>query len=140
VIGAAHAGWRGALGGVLQNTINAMIALGAQRPSICAAIGPCIRQQSYQVGEDVREAFTSIHPEAQQHFAPDIDIEGRFRFDLGGFVGNTLRDAGLSHVEDTELDTYADELRFFSYRRTTHRNEPDYGRSLSAITLSPRAK
>jgi len=136
IIGAAHAGWRGALGGVLQNTVEAMVALGANRTTVRAVVGPCIHQSSYQVGYDVRDAFTSAKPGADQFFAPDASEANKYRFDLAGFVHAALAEAGLTKTDDIGLDTYADTQRFFSYRRTTHNHEPDYGRSLSAIALT----
>jgi YfiH family protein len=136
VVGAAHAGWRGALCGVLANTVAAMEALGAARGSIVAAVGPCIRQASYQVGDDLRTAFVDADPANDRFFAPDAEDAARWRFDLAGAVRARLADAGVGTIEDLDIDTYADADRYFSYRRSTHRKEPDYGRSLSAIVLT----
>lgn len=139
VIGAAHAGWRGAVGGVLANTVTAMEALGARRVAIRAAVGPCIRQASYQVGDDLRETFLASNAETARHFAPDPCEAGKWRFDLAGFVCACLDIAGVGTVDDVGLDTYPDEDHFFSYRRATHRGEADYGRSLAAIALTSDA-
>jgi YfiH family protein len=133
VIGAAHAGWRGALGGVLEAALAGMERLGAKRDRVCAAIGPTIRQPSYEVGAEVREAFVSANPSAARFFAAGQG--GRWQFDLPGVVAARLAAAGVEQVEDLGLDTYADEARFFSYRRMTHRGEADYGRHLHAIVL-----
>lgn len=133
VIGAAHAGWRGAVGGVLTNTVDAMVGLGGAKERIIAVVGPCIAQASYEVGAGHRDAF-----EAQDHvfFAPGADAD-HWQFDLRGFIAARLVAAGVTAVRHVDYDSYADPDRFFSYRRTTHRNEPDYGRNLSAIHLRP---
>jgi copper oxidase (laccase) domain-containing protein len=135
VIGAAHAGWRGALTGILEAVIGAMEALGARRESIAAAVGPCIAQPSYEVGAEFRQAFTEAAAENAGYFVPS-DRAAHFRFDLEGYVGDRLRAAGLGEVELLALDTYAGGDDFFSYRRTTHRGEADYGRQVSAIALT----
>jgi hypothetical protein len=134
VIGAAHAGWRGALGGVLEATLAAMERLGAARSRIVAAAGPMIRQASYEVGPDLVEQFLAADAGHARHFVPGRP--GRSMFDLAGFVAERLRHAGVGAVEDLGLCTYADPERFFSYRRTTHRGEPDYGRHVNAIALT----
>jgi YfiH family protein len=134
VIGAAHAGWRGAVTGVVENTVRAMEALGADRTRIAASVGPCISQDSYQVGAEFPAPFLARDPANARFFAPDAE-PGRHRFDLRGFVLQCLADAGLGQVDVVARDTYADNELFFSYRRTCHRSEEDYGRGLSAIAL-----
>lgn len=131
VIGAAHAGWRGAHGGVCENTIETMEALGARRERIAAAIGPTIAQASYEVGADFPAAFSE---EDARFFAPGRD--GRFQFDLPAYIAARLLRAGVGRVEDLALDTYADEARFYSYRRSTHRGEANYGRQISLIGMA----
>lgn len=134
VIGAAHAGWRGAKGGVLEATVKAMVARGARVERIQAAIGPCIRQASYEVGPDFRAAFVADTPAADRFFAPAAR-SGHFRFDLAGFVARRLAAIGVGDIEITPHDTFADEGSFFSYRRVTLNGGGDYGRLLSAIVL-----
>lgn len=131
VVGAAHAGWRGALGGILQSTVQAMTALGAQPGNIHAVIGPAIRQPNYEVGPDLVAAFG---PENQRFFAPGTR-EDHPMFDLTGYVAARLKALDVGHVQDLGLCTYADEARFYSYRRMTHRGEPDYGRHIHVIGL-----
>lgn len=135
VIGAAHAGWRGALTGVIEATVAAMERLGAARGQIRAAIGPMIRQSSYEVGPDLVARFRAEDAASSRFFAP-AKREGHAMFDLAGYIAGRLKRAGLTEVEDLGLCTYADPERFFSYRRTTHRAEADYGRHVSAIALS----
>jgi polyphenol oxidase len=135
VIGAAHAGWRGALGGVVEATVEAMERLGAARSQIRAAIGPMIRQSNYEVGSDLIARFAAEDRASSRFFAP-ASRNGHALFDLGGYVAERLARAGVTHVEDLGLCTYADPDRFFSYRRTTHRAEPDYGRHVNAIALT----
>ncbi len=135
IIGAAHAGWKGALGGILGSTVHAMEKLGARRGSITAALGPCLRKQSYEVGEEFVAAFESADPGNVRFFVPGAS-EGKSMFDLGGYIVSRLLELDLARVEDLGLDTYADETRFFSYRRATHRKEPDYGRLIAAIALA----
>jgi YfiH family protein len=130
VIGAAHAGWRGAHGGVLENTVAAMEKLGAQRTRIVAAIGPAIAQISYEVDAKFRDNFG---PDDESFFAPGRP--GHWQFDLEAYAASRLRAAGIGRIEPLGLDTYADETRFFSYRRATHRGEPSYGRQFSLIGL-----
>lgn len=132
VIGAAHAGWKGARYGVLENTIRAMEALGATRSTIAAVVGPCIAQQSYEVGSEFIVQF--LTDDQQRFFAPSAK-PGHFMFDLTGYVLETLRRANIHNTAAIGVDTYANEAQFFSYRRTTHRKEPDYGRQISAIHL-----
>jgi YfiH family protein len=133
VIGAAHAGWRGALAGVTDSAIAAMEDLGAQRERIAAAVGPCIGQSSYEVDEAFRARFLALDPANERYFV--AGPAGRPHFDLAAFVVARLAAAGIGSVEALGLDTYADAERFFSYRRATHRGEADYGRQLSAIAL-----
>ncbi|MFG6563093.1 peptidoglycan editing factor PgeF [Sulfitobacter sp. 1A13421] len=133
VVGAAHAGWRGALDGILEATVDAMVDLGATREKITAVIGPSISQRAYEVGPEFMDNFMNADPEFARYFAQG---EGdRLHFDLPGFGLNRLRAAGVGHAEWTRHCTYADAARFYSYRRTTHAKEADYGRLLSAITL-----
>ena len=133
VIGAAHAGWKGALDGVLESTIEAMERLGARTARIVAVLGPSISQENYEVGPEFVERFTTADPDNQRYFLPSTK-HGHEKFDLNGYTVDRLRRAGIgaSHLG---ICTYADEERFFSYRRTTHRGEPDYGRQISAIVL-----
>lgn len=130
VIGAAHAGWRGAHGGVLENTVAAMETLGALRERIAAAIGPTIAQVSYEVDPRFRANFA----EADAHFF-SAGREGHWQFDLPAYVFHRLEAAGVGMVEDLALDTYAVENKYYSFRRATHRSEPNYGRQLSLIAL-----
>ena len=127
VIGAAHAGWKGALFGVVEATVAAMIRLGAKPSRISAALGPCIAQASYEVGPEFVAAYTEADPNSARFFVASTN-EGRSMFDLHDYIGERAARAGIGEFEDSGLDTYADETRFYSYRRTTHRKEPDYGR------------
>jgi polyphenol oxidase len=140
VIGAAHAGWRGALSGVIEATVKAMVERGATPPGIVAGIGPCIAQRSYEVGPEFPAPFLAADPANEALFAPCAWAasrgETKFLFDLRGFVANELRRSGVTQVYDLPHDTCREE-RFFSYRRTCQRGEPDYGRELSAIVLEP---
>lgn len=133
VIGAAHAGWKGAFGGVIEATLNAMETLGAHRTDIRAAIGPLIRQPSYEVGAEFVERFSATDAGNARYFIPS-SRPGHAMFDLAGFIRTRLERAGIEAIDDIGLDTYADP-RFFSYRRTTHRAEPDYGRNIHALVL-----
>jgi YfiH family protein len=133
VIGAAHAGWKGALTGVVESTVTAMEKLGAERSGIVAAIGPLIRQNSYEVGDEFVERFLEADAENALFFMPAAR-EGHAMFDLAGFIRMRLENAGVLMIDDTGVDTYSDE-RFFSYRRSVHRKEPDYGRHVHAIVL-----
>ncbi|WP_047308741.1 peptidoglycan editing factor PgeF [Rhodopseudomonas palustris] len=137
VIGAAHAGWKGALTGVLESTLDTMERLGADRSRVVAAIGPLIRQPSYEVGDEFVARFTAADPAYAAFFAA-AERAGHAMFDLGGFIRMRLQTAGIGAIDDLGIDTYPDE-RFFSYRRTTHRNEPDYGRHVHAIVLDADA-
>jgi len=134
VIGAAHAGWKGALTGVLEATIAAMEKLGAARACIAAAIGPLIRQPNYEVGPEFVERFKAGDASSEKFFRPAAR-QNHAMFDLPGYIRSRLERADIKSVEDLGLCTYADPARFFSYRRTTHRGEPDYGRHINAIAL-----
>jgi hypothetical protein len=133
VIGAAHAGWKGALTGVLEATIDAMEKLGADRTQIQVAIGPLIRQPSYEVGAEFVERFVREDGENSLFFIPSAR-DGHAMFDLAGYIRMRLTRAGVGGIDDTGIDTYPDE-RLFSYRRSVHRGEPDYGRQIHAIVL-----
>jgi polyphenol oxidase len=137
VIGAAHAGWRGALTGVIEATVAAMERLGAAPGQIRAAIGPMIRQSNYEVGPDLVARFRAEDAAASRFFAP-ARRDGHAMFDLAGYIAVRLKRAGITAVEDVALCTYADPEQFFSYRRTTHRAEADYGRHVNAIALIDR--
>jgi polyphenol oxidase len=134
IIGAAHAGWKGALTGVLEATIAAMEAIGAQRQTIAAALGPMIGLESYEVGPEFFARFLEAAPDNSQFFRPSAR-PAHFMFDLPRFIEVRLRAAGIAHVGDCGIDTYSDETRCFSYRRSVHRSEPDYGRLVAAIAL-----
>jgi YfiH family protein len=133
VIGAAHAGWKGALTGIVESTVEAMEKLGAERSGIVAAIGPLIRQHSYEVGGEFVERFVDAEAENALFFIPSTR-ERHAMFDLAGYIRMRLENAGVLMIDDTGLDTYSDE-RFYSYRRSVHRKEPDYGRHVHAIAL-----
>jgi polyphenol oxidase len=133
VVGAAHAGWRGALAGVTDRTIEAMEQLGARRDNIHAAVGPCIAQPNYEVDEAFRARFIGDEADNARFFVDGSG--GKPHFDLEAYVVHRLIAAGIGEVEALNLDTYAAADRFFSYRRATHRGEPDYGRQLSAIGI-----
>ena len=139
VIGAAHAGWRGALSGVIEATIAAMERLGAARGRIRAALGPMIRQDNYEVGPDFIARFAA-EDEASGDFFRPAEREGHALFDLAGYIAARLDRAGVRQIEDIGLCTYAEPQRFFSFRRTTHRAEPDYGRHINAIALVERSE
>jgi hypothetical protein len=134
VIGAAHAGWRGALSGVVEATVDAMERLGAERGRIRAVIGPMIRQRNYEVGADLIGRFGAEDPASSRFFVA-APREGHALFDLAGYVAARLARSGIRYVEDVGLCTYADPARFFSFRRATHRAEADYGRHVNAIAL-----
>ncbi|HEX3939361.1 MAG TPA: peptidoglycan editing factor PgeF [Xanthobacteraceae bacterium] len=136
VIGAAHAGWRGALSGVIEATVAAMEGLGAAKSRLRAAVGPMIRQDNYEVGPDLIARFAAEDAASHRFFAPGAR-DGHALFDLAGYVTARLQRAGVGQIEDLGLCTYAEEVRFFSYRRSTHRGEPDYGRHVNAIALAP---
>jgi len=134
VIGAAHAGWGGAIAGVTDSVIAAMVKLGARAEQIRAAIGPCISQSAYEVGPEFESRFVARNPENGRFFTPSRRAN-HWQFDLPAYVAQRLTDAGVATAETLGACTYAREDDFFSYRRTTHRKEPDYGRQLSAIAL-----
>jgi polyphenol oxidase len=134
VIGAAHAGWRGAIAGVTDSTLAAMEELGANRDRICAAVGPCIASASYEVDDSFRERFLADDSANGRFFIEGVG--GKPHFDLPRYVIHRLLAAGIGEVEALHLDTYADSDRFYSYRRATHNGEADYGRQLSAIALA----
>ena len=136
VVAAVHAGWRGALAGVVENAVGAMIRLGARPAAMVAAIGPCIGPPSYEVGLEFMAAFVAADPANQRWFAPGRHTDKRL-FDLPAFVLARLAAAGVTGAEWIGRDTYAEEDLFFSNRRAIHRGEADYGRLLSAISLSP---
>jgi YfiH family protein len=133
VIGAAHAGWKGAIGGVTDAALLAMEALGARRERIAAAIGPCIARASYEVDDAFARRFEAADPANERFFTPGAP--GHHQFDLEAYVTARLATAGVTRIEALGLDTYADEARFYSFRRATHRGEPGYGRQISIIGL-----
>lgn len=134
VVGACHAGWKGAVYGVLDSTVAAMLSLGATAPGIAAVLGPTIACESYEVGPEFRERVVARDGADAVFFVPAAR-PGHHHFDLPGLIAQRLRATGIGRVVDLALDTYADEARFFSYRRATHRGEPDYGRLVGAIAL-----
>ena len=134
VIGAAHAGWKGAIGGVLDQTVAAMAALGARPARIVAGVGPCIGAASYEVGPEFRDRFVALAADNERFFR--IGRDDRLLFDLAGYVVARLDRLGLARIDRTHHDTVVDEALFFSYRRATRRGESDYGRCLSAIALT----
>ena len=133
VIGAAHAGWRGARGGVLEATLDAMESLGAKRAAVAAVIGPTISQAAYEVGPEFVDSFLDDDPQNSRFFASGKG--DRALFDLPGYSLHRLRNAGVGHAEWTRHCTCSDPDQFFSYRRTTHAGEADYGRLISVIRL-----
>jgi YfiH family protein len=133
VVGAAHAGWKGALGGVISNTVAAMTALGADSARIAAAIGPCIAQASYEVDDAFRMRFINEASATERFFTPGKP--GHHHFDLETYVAARLAEAGIVRIEPLGLDTYAAPQRFFSFRRATHRGEAAYGRQIALIGL-----
>ncbi|MBM3569784.1 MAG: peptidoglycan editing factor PgeF [Alphaproteobacteria bacterium] len=134
-IGACHAGWKGALGGIVDRTVAAMAELGARPADLFAAIGPCIAQDSYEVGAEFRAAFLAADPANDRFFVAGAR-PGKFRFDLEAYVVERLARLGVGVIEPLGEDTCADDGRFFSFRRCTLRGEPDYGRLLSAIAMT----
>ena len=134
VIGAAHAGWRGALAGIVENTIDTMTTLGADRRRIRAALGPCLRQPNFEVGLDLVEAFTGKYPKAKDFFAP-AETQDKRMFDLAGFGKWRVAECGVTEIGDVGACTLAAPEKYFSYRASRRFNEPDYGRNLSAIAL-----
>ena len=137
VIGAAHAGWKGALGGVTDSTLSLMETLGARRDRIVAAIGPCIARASYEVDEGFLAKFAEADPSNERFFA--AGRAGHHQFDLEAYVAHRLAAAGVTRIEAMGLDTYPDPARFYSFRRATHRGEADYGRQISLIGIPARA-
>lgn len=135
VVAAAHAGWKGALAGVLEATVAAMEGLGARPGRITAALGPAIAQAAYEVGEEFALRFLAADGANERYFARP-QAAGLPRFDLPAFAADRLTAAGVGRVESLGICTYGDESRFYSYRRATHRREPDYGRQISAILLA----
>lgn len=135
VIGAAHAGWRGAFDGVIEATVAAMEKLGADRKRIVAALGPAISQTNYEVGPEFVERFVAADA-GNARFFQTSERPGHARFDLKAYIASRMQTAGIMEFDDIGLCTYADPDRFYSYRRTTHRAEPDYGRHINAITLA----
>jgi YfiH family protein len=133
VIGAAHAGWKGALAGIVERTIEAMEALGARAAAIAAAVGPCIAQASYEVDDEFRLRFLTVDPANARFFV--VGKPGHWQFDLEACVAARLEAAGIGQVQLLGLDTYSAPEHFYSFRRATHRGEPNYGRQLSAIGL-----
>ena len=135
VVAAAHAGWRGALTGVIEATLDAMERSGAERGRIVAALGPIIRQPNYEVGPEFVARFAATDAGNERFFTP-AERAGHALFDLAGYVSARLTRAGVAQVEDVGHCTYANASSFFSYRRSVHRNEPDYGRHVNAIALA----
>ena len=133
IVGAAHAGWKGAMNGVTDNTIDAMIRLGADRENIAATVGPCISQAAYEVGQEFFETFADEDPDYTRFFINGKD--GKMQFDLPSFVLHRLRSVGIKTAEWVGECTYTTPRKFYSYRRTTHAAEPDYGRQISVIRL-----
>jgi len=133
VIGAAHAGWKGALGGVIEAAVAEMEKLGADRARIAAAVGPCIARKSYEVDEGFLRRFAEAEPDNERFFSAGRD--GHHQFDLEGFVLSRLAASGLNRIEALGEDTYSQAERFFSYRRSTHKAEPTYGRQIGLIAL-----
>ena len=134
VVAAVHAGWKGALGGIVQSAVEAMTRLGARPDGIVAVVGPCIAQASYEVGSDFRDRFVHADPDSARFFTGGGAID-KHQFDLPGFVLHRLEQAGVGDAAWTGDDTCADETRFFSNRRAFQRGEPDFGRLMSAIRL-----
>lgn len=137
VVGAAHAGWRGAVAGIVEETMAAMIEIGAEKSRIRAVVGPCIAQASYEVGADMMSSLLGLHQEADQ-FLRQADREGHAYFDLAGYICWRGRTAGLA-IESVGQDTYTQPEKYFSYRRTTHEKGQDYGRQISCIMLGQAA-
>lgn len=135
VVGAAHAGWRGALTGVIEATVAAMEELGAERSRIVAALGPTIRQANYEVGAEFVERFLAADVDNARFFSAS-DKTGHSMFDLTGYIADRIQRAGVVNFEDLGLCTYAEPDRFYSFRRSTHLSEPDYGRHINAIALA----
>lgn len=137
VIAAAHAGWRGALAGILPATIEKMVSLGAVPERIIAALGPCLRQPNFEVGLDLVQAFEQQYPDIDEFLAPGVNDDKR-QFDLAGFGWRQLQSLGITNVFDTEVCTLQEQQDYFSYRATKRNGEPDYGRNFSGICLPPQ--
>lgn len=137
VIGAAHSGWKGALYGVIESTIESMEKLGASRSRIVAVLGPMISQSAYEVGAEFKATFLSADSQSNRFFTPENE-RSKSNFDLPAYIVERTSKARIGTIENLALCTYADEARFFSFRRTTHRKEADYGRLIAAIALSER--
>jgi YfiH family protein len=135
VVGAAHAGWKGAISGVLERTLDAMARHGSRREDTVAVLGPTISAAAYEVGPEFVARFTAEDAGAERFFHAS-DREGHAMFDLPGYIGSRLAGAGVGRFFDLGLCTYSDEARFYSFRRATHRREPDYGRLIAAIALT----
>ena len=135
VVGAAHAGWRGAFTGVIEATVMAMEKLGAERSNIAVALGPTIRQANYEVGPEFIAGFLEADSDNARFFTEGARAD-RAMFDLTGYIADRVQRAGIVKFEDLGLCTYAEPGRFYSFRRSTHLSEPDYGRHISAIALS----
>jgi polyphenol oxidase len=133
VIAAAHAGWKGAFAGIVESTLAAMVALGASRERVAAAVGPCIARRSYEVDDAFFRRFVEADAGNERFFA--MGRPGRHLFDLEGFVVHRLAEGGVARIEALGRDTYAEEAFFYSFRRATHRSEPTYGRQISLIAL-----
>ena len=136
VVGAAHAGWKGALAGIAEATVLAMEKLGAKRDNIAAVLGPTISARNYEVSRDFLTTFLEVHPDNERFFTAAVRA-GHFMFDLPAFLMARLGAMGVERIKNLDLCTYQHERWFFSYRRTTHRHEADYGRQVSAIALMP---
>jgi len=134
VIGAAHAGWRGTVAGILENTVDAMVDLGAERDEIVAIIGPCISQAAYEVGQEFFDDVIASDPSLDRFFKAG-DRAGKYQFDLAGFGVMKLEHSGVDHAEWINHCTYSDPKRFYSYRRSVHEKQADYGRLISCIRL-----
>ncbi len=137
VIGAAHAGWRGAHDGILEATIDAMEELGSERSAVTAVLGPTISAAAYEVGPEFKQRFVKSHSDNARYFTPSSRPDHAM-FDLPAYIVARLKDIGVGVIADLGLCTYSDDARFFSYRRSTHHKEPDYGRLMSAIALTER--
>jgi YfiH family protein len=135
VVGAAHAGWKGALTGVVEATLQTLEQLGARRERVAVALGPMIRQPNYEVGPEFVDRFLAADAGNQRFFVAS-SRKGHALFDLPGYIAERLRQAGVARIEDLGACTYADAARFYSFRRSTHRGEPDYGRHVNAIALA----
>lgn len=136
IVAGAHAGWKGAVGGVVEATVEAMQAKGADPANICAAVGPCIHQESYEVDDGFYRRFVDLDPDNANWFVVG-QRAGHYQFDLPGYVAGRIRAAGVGSCAIVPADTYDDEARYFSFRRATHRKEADYGRNLAVISLEP---